>query len=55
MDYTASTTEAIQAGAQAFLSPFFSNLPTILAAVAAIAVTLWGIRWVMSHLKGGKR
>lgn len=55
MDYSASTTAGITAGITAFLTPFFDNLGLILGAVAAVVITLWGIRWVMSHFKGGRR
>ena len=54
-DYSASTTEAITDGVDAFLSPFFDNIGLVLGGVAAVVITLWGIRWVMSHFKGGRR
>jgi hypothetical protein len=54
-DYTASTTAAIQDAGESVLSMFFTNLPVILVFVVAIVVTLWGIRWVMAQLKGGRR
>lgn len=54
-DYTASTTAAINGAGESILGMFFTNLPVILTFVVAIAVTLWGIRWVMSHFKGGRR
>lgn len=54
-DFSASTTDAIQNGVGAFLTPFFANLPLILSGVAAVVITLWGIRWVMSHFRGGRR
>lgn len=54
-DYTASTTAAINDAGGSILNMFFTNLPVILTFVVAIAVTLWGIRWVMSHFRGGRR
>lgn len=54
-DYTASTTAAINSAGESVLNMFFTNLPVILTFVVAIAVTLWGIRWVLSHFRGGKR
>lgn len=54
-DYTASTTAAINSAGESILGMFFTNLPVILTFVIAIVVTLWGIRWVMSHLRGGRR
>lgn len=54
-DYTASTTAAINDAGGSILNMFFTNLPVILTFVVAIAVTLWGIRWVLSHFKGGRR
>jgi len=54
-DYSASTTAGIQSGIDAFLAPFFANLGLIIGAVAAVIITLWGIRWVMSHFRGGKK
>jgi len=54
-DYTASTTAAIQSAGQSILAMFFTNLPVILTFVVAIAVTLWGVRWVMSHFSGKRR
>ena len=54
-DYTASTTAAITSAGESILSMFFTNLPVILTFVVAIAVTMWGIRWVLSHFKGGRK
>lgn len=54
-DYSASTTAAITAGGEAVISNFFTNLPVILGFIVAIVVTLWGIRWVLSHFRGGRR
>lgn len=54
-DYTASTTAAIQSAGSSVLGMFFTNLPVILVFVVAISITLWGIRWVMSHFRGGKK
>jgi len=54
-DYTASTTAAIQAAGQSVLSMFFTNLPVILVFVVAIAVTLWGVRWIISMIRGGRK
>jgi len=55
MDFAASTTAGITSGIGAFLNPFFANLPLILGAVAAVVITLWAIRWVMSHFRGGRK
>lgn len=54
-DYTASTTAAIQSAGESVLGMFFTNLPVILVFVVAISVTLWGIRWVLSHFRGGRK
>jgi len=54
-DYTASTTEAITNAGESVLSMFFTNLPVILTFVVAIVVTLWGIRWVLAHFRGGRK
>ncbi len=54
-DYSASTTAAITAAGGTVVGMFFSNLPVILGFVVAISITLWGIRWVMSHFRGGKK
>jgi len=54
-DYTASTTAAISSAGESVLSMFFTNLPVILVFVVAIAVTMWGIRWVLGHFRGGRR
>jgi len=54
-DYTASTTAAINSAGESILGMFFTNLPYILTFVVAIVVTLWGVRWVLSHLRGGRR
>ena len=54
-DYTASTTAAITSAGESVLGMFFTNLPVILLFVTAILVTLWGIRWVLSHFKGGRK
>jgi len=54
-DYTASTTAAIQDAGESVLAMFFTNLPVILVFVVAISVTLWGIRWVLSHFGGRRR
>jgi len=54
MDYSASTTAGITSGITAFLGPFFDNLGLILGASAAVVITLWGIRWVTSHFRGGR-
>jgi len=55
VDYSASTTEALTDGIAAFMGPFFDNLPEVLAASGAIILLLWGIRYVTSHFKGGKK
>lgn len=54
-DYTASTTAAINDAGESVLAMFFTNLPVILVFVVAISVTLWGIRWVLSHFGGRRR
>lgn len=54
-DYTASTTAAINSAGESILGMFFTNLPVILTFVVAIVVTLWGVRWVISHFRGGRR
>lgn len=55
VDYTASTTAAINSAGSSILGMFFTNLPYILTFVVAISVTLWGIRWVLSHFRGGRK
>lgn len=54
-DYSASTTAAITSAGESVLSNFFTNLPIILGFVVAIIVTLWGIRWILSHFRGGRK
>jgi hypothetical protein len=54
-DYTASTTAAINSAGESILGMFFTNLPVILTFVVAIIVTLWGVRWVLSHFTRGRK
>ena len=55
MDFSASTTAGITAGVTSFLTPFYDNLGLILGAVAAVTITLWGIRWVISLFHGKRK
>jgi uncharacterized membrane protein len=51
---TSSTAAIVSAGSTVF-GVFFGVLPTILLYVVPIAIVLWGIKWVISHFKGGRR
>jgi len=47
-DWSTSTTEAINASAGTVIGQFFTVLPYILGGVAAVVLTMWGIKWIFS-------
>lgn len=54
-DYSASTTAAITDAGETVVGMFFDNLPVILGFVIAIILTMWGVNWVLSHFRRGRR
>lgn len=47
-DWSTSTTAAINASATTVIGQFFTVLPYILGGVAAVVLTMWGIKWIFS-------
>jgi len=54
-DPVASSTAVISDAGQTLFEAFIGVFPTIFLIVVSIALVLWGVRWMMSHFRGGRR
>lgn len=55
IDPVASGTQAITDAGESVFDVFFGMLPSILLVVIPIILVLWGVRWMLSSFRGGRR